>query len=101
MTPSMAARIEARLERDGVPDAFALLVGEMHFTRDYVAYRVRERWPRLYKPVVRIAQALTDLGGGGPAGAPCPRGWLFRGPRWLATKLVGVAPDVRVERRWR
>jgi len=97
MTPTMAARVETRLNRDSLPDAVVLLIGEMHFTRDYVVYRVRERWPRLFRGAVRIAQALTDLGGGGPEGAPSPRGWLFRGPRWLAAKLVGVAPDVRVE----
>jgi hypothetical protein len=97
MAPEMTAYVGRRLEREGNPDVVVLMLGEMHFTRDYVVYRVRERWPRLYRASVAIAQTLTSWGGGGPAGSPSPRGWLFRVPRRLATKFIGTAPDVRVE----
>jgi hypothetical protein len=69
----------------------------MHFTREYVVYKIRDRWPRFYRAAVSISRVLNSIAGGGPEGASSLRGWLFQGPRGLAAKLIGTAPDVAVE----
>jgi len=66
----------------------------MQFLHDYVIFRVRDRWPRLFRVARGIAAPLLALAGGGVAGAPSPRGWIFRAPRWLAALTIGVAPNV-------
>ena len=64
------------------PDLILLRPPDMQFLQDYVVFRVRERWPPLYRPAARLAQWLNDVAGGGPDGAPrvaglalpCPQG---------------------------
>ncbi len=93
---TMAGRVEQRSAAEPA-DVVLLRVAEMHFMQDYVVYRIRRRWPRLYGKAVRISAFLNALAGGGPRGSPRPRGWLFRAPRWLAARTIGVAPEIDVE----
>ena len=95
LSPNMAARVRDVTERER-PDVVFLRPPDMQILQDYVVYSVRERWPALYRTSVRLSAWLIDLAGGGPQGAPWFRGWLFRAPRWLMSKVVGVAPAMRV-----
>ncbi len=96
LSPNMAARVLATVRKER-PEVVLLNLPSLQLMQDYVVYRVRERWPGLYRASVSLSQWLLDVGGGGPQGAPWLRGWVFRGPRWLMTKLIGVAPSIRVD----
>jgi hypothetical protein len=95
LAPGMAARVGKVVAAES-PDLILLRPPDMQFLQDYVVFKVRERWPPLYRPAARLAQWLNDLAGGGPDGAPKWQGWLFRGPRAAMTRLIGVAPAMRV-----
>ncbi len=96
LAPNIAARVEEVVERE-LPDLVLLRLPDMQLLQDYVVYRIRERWPSLYRPAVRISRWLNDLAGGGPRGARRFRGWIFRAPRWLLANAIGVAPAMRVD----
>ncbi len=95
LAPGMAARA-GKVVAGESPDLILLRPPDMQFLQDYVVFRVRERWPPLYRPAARLAQWLNDLAGGGPDGAPRWQGWLFRAPRAVMARLIGVAPAMRV-----
>lgn len=96
LAPSMAARVRSLVERER-PDMAYLRPPAMQLVNDFVVNRIRERWPGLYDASTRVSEFFNKLAGGGPAGAPGARGWVFRGPRWLLVRVVGVAPALRVE----
>jgi hypothetical protein len=98
VAPGMEERLERTLTVEGVPDVVVLRFPQNQYMSDYVVYRVRELWPGLFRGSVRIAAFLIRLAGGGPEGAPSWRGMVFRAPRWLLAKVMGVAPAVRVEK---
>jgi len=92
----MANHVRRRIDGK-VNDVAVVRVTEMHFLHDYVVYRIRQRWPGVYRKAVRLSEMLVSLAGGGPSGAPSMRGWIFRLPRWIGARLIGVAPEVEVE----
>jgi hypothetical protein len=94
----MEVRVVRILESEGVPDVVVFRFPQNQYISDYVVYRVRELWPGMFRRSVRIAEFLIRLAGGGPEGAPSLQGLVFRAPRWLLTKVIGVAPAVRVEK---
>jgi hypothetical protein len=96
IAPGMTERVLRSLETDR-PDLVVLRLPQNQWISDYVVYRVRELWPGMYRRAVSVASFLIRLAGGGPDGAPTPRGWVFRVPRWFLGGTIGVAPAVRVE----
>lgn len=96
LAPGMAARVEKVVTAER-PDLVLLRPPSVQLVQDFVVHRIRERWPGLYNRSVWLSEILNRWAGGGPAGAEGPRGWIFRVPRWLMLKLVGVAPALRVE----
>jgi len=96
ISPGMAGRLRRALA-DAPPDVVVLRIPQNQFMGEYVVYRIRELWPRLYDRSLALSHWLVRLAGGGQAGAPTPRGWLFRIPRWVACRIIGTAPAVSVE----
>jgi hypothetical protein len=94
--PTMARRANTCVERRN-PDVVIVRPTGQSFIRDEVIYAIRNRWPRLYRPAVRLSEIVRKLGGGRRHGDDGPRGWLFRWPRALSAKIIGVAPEHTVE----
>jgi hypothetical protein len=95
--PGMAARARKMVETHH-PGVAVLYLQKSQFTTEKVIYRIRERWPRLYKRAYELIDWWKkSVAGGGAYGAPGPRGWLFRVPLFAAERLIGTAPQVRVE----
>jgi hypothetical protein len=63
---------------------------------DDVISAIRQRWPRLYRAAL-VADTLRAWSGGERWGGEGARGMIFRIPRWVAVRLIGVAPRVPVE----
>jgi hypothetical protein len=96
VTESMAERARSLVMKHGATHVLLRPTG-LAFMHDEVVNAIRARWPRLYRPALRISEFFRGLGGGVRHGEEGPRGWLFRGPRRLAEHLIGVAPRLRVE----
>jgi hypothetical protein len=96
ISSGMAGYVLRRIDGK-IPDIAVMRVAEMHFLHDYVVYRIRRRWPAMYRTAIRVSETLVNLAGGGPSGTPSMRGWIFRVPRWIGAKLIGVAPEVEVD----
>lgn len=69
----------------------------MQLVNHFVVNRIRERWPALYNSSTVVADFLNKLAGGGPEGSSGIRGLVFRGPRCLLARVIGVAPALRVQ----
>ena len=109
--PSYTWLVEGRQirPRDDISSRLASAVAEVrpdvvvfgpacsYFTYDYVIVRLRRFSPALYRRAISWSARLRRLAGGGIEGAESPRGWLFRVPRALAAKLLGVAPYMPVD----
>jgi hypothetical protein len=94
--PNMAQRALAMVEKHS-PDVVVVRPTSRTFMHDDVVSRVRDRWPRFYQASLRLADWLRRLSGGERFGGPGPRGLLFRVPRAIAIRVIGVAPRVPVE----
>jgi hypothetical protein len=94
--PNMAQRALAMVERHS-PDIVVVRPTSRTFMHDDVVSRIRDRWPRLYRASVRTSEWLRRLAGGERYGGPGLQGLLFRVPRALAIRVIGVAPRVPVE----
>jgi len=94
--PNMAARAESLVERHQ-PDVAVLYLSKTQFVQKRVVFRIRNRWPRLYQRSLAFAHWLKGAAGGGPYGATTARGWLYRAPLFLAERLIGTDPDLRVD----
>jgi hypothetical protein len=96
VTESMAERARRLVARHQATHVLLRPTG-LAFMHDDVVNAIRDRWPRLHRPALRVSEFFRDLGGGLRHGEEGGRGWLFRGPRRLAERLIGVAPRLRVE----
>jgi hypothetical protein len=96
LAPGVARRVLSRVESDP-PDVVVLRFPQSQFMSDYVVYRIREYSRLAYRVTVTISGWINRLAGGGPLGRESVRGWVFRVPRWLVERVVGVAPSIRVE----
>jgi hypothetical protein len=96
VTDSMAERARRLVAKHQATHVLLRPTG-LAFMHDDVVNAIRERWPGLYRPALRVSELFRDLGGGLRHGEEGARGWLFRGPRRLAERLIGVAPRLRVE----
>jgi len=94
--PNMAQRARTLVERH-TPDVAIVRPTGQAFMHDDVVSAVRDRWPSLYSFSVTASAFFRRLGGGQRWGGPGPRGLLFRFPRAVAARLVGIAPQVPVE----
>jgi hypothetical protein len=92
----MADRAVRLVERHR-PDVVLLRPTGRLFMHDDVPSKVKLRWPRLYSTAMRIARFFDDLSGGPRLDPTYRRRLLFSLPRWLAVRLIGVAPPVPVE----
>lgn len=92
----MQARVAAAIDRDDVV-AVVLAISASYFAYDYVVARVRRRWPRLYPLARRLAGEVKLASGGGFAGGSSVRGALFNGPRYLASRVLGAEPYMRLD----
>ncbi len=92
----MAQRAENEASRRE-PDAVVLHLVSYQLVDDAVSFSVRRRWPRLYRLVLRVSARLKLFAGGFHEGAPGPRGWLFRLPRAVAARVLGMEPDVAID----
>jgi hypothetical protein len=92
----MPERVQQAVEREQ-PDVVYLAPAASYFTYAFVVLRLRRLAPRLYKPAVALSRHMRRLAGGGLEGSPSPRGWLFRGPHWLAERLLGTEPSIGVD----
>lgn len=95
-TLTMATRVTAAMQRHQ-PDTVVLKISAMNFSREDIVNVVRDRWPALYRPTKTGAAWLRSAAGGGPRGAQGPRGWIYRGPHGLLSKVIGAEPGVSVE----
>ncbi|HEY7268604.1 MAG TPA: hypothetical protein VH951_02135 [Dehalococcoidia bacterium] len=95
-TDSMASRAMRLLDRHQ-PDIVILRPTGLSFLHDDVASRVRERWPYLYRVSLSVARYLDRISGGRARDRSYGRRLLFGAPRWLAARVVGVAPPVSAE----
>jgi hypothetical protein len=95
-SPSMARRAAAQVEAHR-PDVVVLFFSSINLVLDNTLSRVGRRRSAVRRAADALMQLLRRLGGGGLRGAPGPRGWLFRGPQWLARRLLGQAPLVRLD----
>jgi hypothetical protein len=96
-SPAMASRAQKMVEKNG-PGVAVLYLQKSQFTNEKVVYRIRERWPRLYDRAYALADWWKKkIAGGHGYGAPGPRGWLFRVPLFVAERVIGTAPSVRME----
>jgi hypothetical protein len=93
---NMAAKVAEAVEQEK-PDVVFLAPAGTYFTYDYVVVRLRRMAPRLYDRAMRLSRTLKRWAGEGFEGSPSPRGWVFRGPRWLGARLLGTAPLLDVE----
>lgn len=97
MTRGMLRRTLAAVERLN-PDTVVLRLSSVTFVDETIANRIRERWPRLYRPLRRVSEWLRDLTKGGRYGKDSQLGeWFYRIPRQLAVRVIGTAPEIRVE----
>jgi hypothetical protein len=88
-------RMEAALQEIR-PDAVAFELSTYQFVHEAVLLRLR-KWPLLYRVAGVITGFFSAAGGGGFTGAPGARGALFRLPRDLARRLIGVEVEQSVE----
>jgi hypothetical protein len=95
-TGSMRQRALASVE-EHVPDVVVLRPTGLAFMHDDVASRVKQRWPRYYRLCLRLARFADDISGRKAATGTPRRRLLFDLPRWLAAKVIGVAPPVSPE----
>jgi hypothetical protein len=79
------------------PDAAYLCLSASYFVYEQVSDRIRRRWPRVYKVIGGASDGVKEAAGGEFDGSAGVRGLLFRGPRWLAERAIGVEPLVRPE----
>jgi len=92
MPDRVAAAVEAHR-----PDVVVAMMASNYFTYDSVSARVRRRWPALFRATRALSARVKLVAGGGVEGSASPRGWLFRGPRWLASRLVGAEPYMKLD----
>jgi hypothetical protein len=95
-TRNMADRVAAVVERER-PDVVLLAPAGTYFTYDYVVVRLRRIAPRLYDRALWLSRRMKRWAGGGFEGSKSPRGWIFRLPRWLGARLLGMEPHMKVE----
>jgi hypothetical protein len=94
-TRDLHARVAARVEQHEAA-VVVLAVSASYFTYDYVAARVRRRWPWLYGLTRTSGDRMRSAAGGGHEG----RGtfaWVYRLPRRLAEFVIGAEPYMKVE----
>ncbi len=96
ITPDMAGRALGHVD-SLTPDIVIVRPTSQAFMHDDVVSAIRDRWPRLYRLSVSLADRLRFLAGGARWGGQGLRGLVFKVPRWVAVRLIGVAPRVRVE----
>jgi len=96
ISPSMPRRATALIAKYK-PDIAIVRPTSLTFMHDDVTSAIRDRWPRLYRLALSLGERFRWLGGGLRWGGAGRRGLLFRVPRWIAVKLIGEAPPIRVE----
>lgn len=95
-TRNMADVVSATVEREA-GDVVLLAPASSYFTYEYVVVRLRRISPRLYARTVAWTTWLKRMAGGGLEGSASPRGWLFRAPRWVGARVLGMEPRMKVE----
>jgi hypothetical protein len=89
---TMRRRAATLIERHR-PDAAVLWLTSIPFAEDFVVYAVRRRLPRLYSLAWKVAEGSKALAGGSLEGALSPRGLVFRAPRAVARRFIGIEPE--------
>jgi hypothetical protein len=92
----MAPRLQDLLDRHD-PGAVLLYLGSGPFELESVVEMIKAKWPSVYRPGLKLAIRLKGIAGGGLEGSPGPRGWLYRLPRRLSARLVGVDSMVSLD----
>lgn len=91
--PNMAERCLDLVSRHRADIVVLMLTGGTLF-EEKVSYAVLHRFPWLYPVFWRAAELAKVAAGGGGEGSASPRGLLFRAPRAVARRVLGVAPMV-------
>lgn len=94
VTPTMAARAKKMVEERRPQVAILRPTGNA-FMHDEVVSRIRERWPALYPLAMKLDDFFRSLVGEKRRGAEGSLGELFRIPRRLAVRFIGLAPPIR------
>jgi hypothetical protein len=98
-TASMAARAEQQIDL-AQPEVVYLSMGANTFVEKSVVNAIRRKLPLLY-PLARFLTARTkSLAGGRAEGDPGVLGVLFRAPRGLGRRLIGLEPLLDLTRPW-
>jgi hypothetical protein len=79
------------------PNLVIVVFASPAFSMYAVIYRLQLSAPWLYRPALKAAQALKVLAGGGSEGSPSVRGQIFRLPRYLAARVLGLATLTTVD----
>lgn len=96
MNQSMLSKTLAAVDRMR-PDTVVLRLVAFTFLDQTIAYKVRERWPVLYRPLRRVSEWMRNLTGGGRFGTDSRLGTLlYKWPRQLLVRVIGTAPEISV-----
>jgi hypothetical protein len=90
-TSSMTSRASKAID-NFQPDVLLYVPGSNTFSEETVAFSIRKKAPRLDGPAMRVIGLGKSAAGGKAQGSESTRGLLFRLPRDLARKVIGVAP---------
>lgn len=76
------------------PDVLFIVSGSNTFAEESVAFSIRKRWPKLYGSAMKVIGLGKAVAGGHAIGSRSARGLLFRLPRAIGRKVLGMAPMI-------
>jgi hypothetical protein len=83
--------------RSQKPEAVVVMMGSPAFADDFVVYRLRELFPPVFGPSLKLSRLVKGLAGGAGEGSASARGAIFRLPRRVGVRLIGAAPVYRLD----